>query len=244
MNYKLTLAYDGTRYRGWQRLPGDRQSIQGRIESVLSRMEGEPVQIVGSGRTDAGVHAAGQVASVQLSDARSPREILDYVNRHLPNDIGLVSVEPVEPRFHARLTPSRKTYRYRIWASELPCIFERRFCCCPERIPDGEAMAEAAPLFLGTHDFSAFHTGRTKKSTVRTIDRAQVDRVGSELHFTVTGNGFLYNMVRIMAGTLLEIGWGDRPAEDIPRLLSGAARAEAGFTAPPQGLCLMEVTYL
>ena len=243
MNYKLTLAYDGTRFRGWQRLPGNGQSIQGRIEAVLSRMEGAPVQISGSGRTDAGVHARGQVASVQLSGDRSPSEIMDYVNRHLPNDIGLLSVEPAEPRFHARLTPSRKTYRYRIWASETPCIFERRFCYCPERIPDEAAMAKAAGAFPGTHDFSAFHTGRTKKSTVRTIDCAQVDRVGPELHFTVTGDGFLYNMVRIMTGTLLEIGWGERPADDVSRLLSGGERAEAGFTAPPQGLCLMEVRY-
>ena len=244
MNYKLTLAYDGTRYRGWQRLPGDQKSIQGRIEAVLSRMEGRPVQIHGSSRTDAGVHAMGQTASVLLTGDRSQAEIMDYVNRHLPNDIGLMDVEPAEPRFHARLTPSRKTYRYRIWASERPCIFERRFCCCPERIPDAQAMAVAAELFLGTHDFAAFHTGRTNKSTVRTIFGAKVARAGEELHFTVTGDGFLYNMVRIMAGTLLEIGWGDRPAEDIPRLLSGAPRAEAGFTAPAQGLCLMEVDYL
>ena len=244
MNYKLTLAYDGTRYRGWQRLPGDGRSIQGRVEAVLSRMEGAPVKLSGCSRTDAGVHALAQVASVQLSDRWTAREITDYVNRQLPNDVGLMAVEPAEPRFHARLTPSRKTYRYRIWACEAPCIFERRFCCCPDRIPDGEKMAAAAAAFLGVHDFAAFHTGRTKKSTVRTIDRAEVERVGPELHFTVTGDGFLYNMVRIMAGTLLEIGWGERPAEDIPRLLAGAPRAEAGFTAPPQGLCLMEVRYL
>lgn len=244
MNYKLTLAYDGTRYRGWQRLPGNQRSIQGRIEAVLTRMEGVPVQIHGSSRTDAGVHAMGQVASVQLSGDRSPKEILDYVNRHLPNDIGLLSVEPADPRFHARLAPSYKTYRYRIWAGLAPCVFERRFCYCPERIPDGDKMAAAAQAFLGEHDFAAFHTGRTKKSTVRTVIRSEVDRVGPELHFTVTGDGFLYNMVRIMAGTLLEIGWGDRPAEDIPRLLAGSERAEAGFTAPPQGLCLMEVRYL
>ncbi len=244
MNYKLTLAYDGTRYRGWQRLPGDSRSIQGRIEAVLSRMEGRPVQIHGSSRTDAGVHALAQVASVQLSDDRVPDEIEDYVNRRLPFDIGVMAVEPAEPRFHARLTPSRKTYRYRVWASPDPCIFERRFCYCPERIPDERKMDEAARAFLGTHDFAAFHTGRTKKSTVRTIFRAEVDRLGPELHFTVTGDGFLYNMVRIMAGTLLEIGWGDRPADDISRLLAGTERAAAGFTAPPQGLCLMEVRYL
>ena len=240
MNYKLTLAYDGTRYRGWQR--GNPGSIQGRVEAVLSAMEGRPVQIHGSGRTDAGVHAMGQVASAQLD--RSPREILDYVNRHLPKDVGLLSVEPAEPRFHARLTPSLKTYRYRIWASDAPCIFERRFCYVPERIPDAAAMAAAAGAFVGRHDFAAFHTGRTNKSTVRTVESASVERVGPELHFTVTGDGFLYNMVRIMAGTLLEIGWGWRPAEDIPRLLHCAERAQAGFTAPPQGLCLMEVKYL
>ena len=244
MNYMLTLCYDGTRYRGWQRLPDDPRSIQGRIEAVLSRMEGKTVKISGCSRTDAGVHALGQTATVQLSGDRSPEEILDYVNRHLPNDIGLLSAAPADARFHARLAPSRKTYRYRIWADRTPCVFERRYCYVPERIPDAEAMAKAAAAFAGTHDFTAFHTGKTKKSTVRTIDRAEVVRAGNELHFTVTGDGFLYNMVRIMTGTLLEIGWGERPADDLSRLLAGAPRAEAGFTAPPQGLCLMEVTYL
>ena len=244
MNYKLTVAYDGTRYRGWQRLGEGTQSIQGKLEAVLSRMEGRPVEIQGAGRTDAGVHALGQTVSVRLSEGRTPGEIMDYVNRYLPEDVGVLSVEEAPPRFHARLTPSRKTYRYRIWASPLPCVFERRWCCCPERIPDGRRMAEAAPLFLGRHDFAAFHSGKTKKSTVRTIYAIEVKPVGPELHFTVTGDGFLYNMVRIMAGTLLEIGWGEREAASISAALEGGDRALAGFTAPPQGLCLMEVNYL
>ena len=244
MNYKLTVAYDGARYRGWQRLGEGTQSIQGKLEAVLSRMDGAPVRISGAGRTDAGVHALGQVVSVQLSAARSPREIMDYVNHYLPDDIGVLRVEEAPPRFHARLTPSRKTYRYRIWTSPLPCVFERRWCCCPERIPDAGKMAGAAPLFLGTHDFAAFHSGKTKKSTVRTIHAIAVEPVGPELHITVTGDGFLYNMVRIMAGTLLEIGWGEREAASIPAALASGDRALAGFTAPPQGLCLMEVNYL
>ena len=244
MNYKLTVAYDGTRYRGWQRLGEGAQSIQGKLEAVLSRMEGRPVKIQGAGRTDAGVHALGQTVSVRLSEGRIPGEIMDYVNRYLPEDVGVLSVEEAPPRFHARLPPSRKTYRYRIWASPLPCVFERRWCCCPERIPDGQRMAEAAPLFLGRHDFAAFHSGKTKKSTVRTIYAIEVTPVGPELHITVTGAGFLYNMVRIMAGTLLEIGWGEREAASIPAVLEAGDRALAGFTAPPQGLCLMEVNYL
>jgi tRNA pseudouridine38-40 synthase len=244
MNCKLTIAYDGTRYRGWQRLGEGAQSVQGRLEAVLSRMEGRPVEVHGAGRTDAGVHALGQVASVRLSDGRSPEEVLDYVNRYLPEDIGVLRVEEAPPRFHARLTPSRKTYRYRIWASPLPCVFERRWCCRPERIPDAGKMAEAAPLFLGRHDFAAYHSGKTKKSTVRTIHEIAVEAMGPELHITVTGDGFLYNMVRIMAGTLLEIGWGEREAASIPEALASGDRALAGFTAPPQGLCLMEVNYL
>ena len=244
MNYKLTVAYDGARYRGWQRQGEGTQSIQGKLEAVLSRMEGAPVEIHGAGRTDAGVHAMGQVASVRLSGQRTPSEIFDYVNRYLPEDIGVLSVEAAPPRFHARLTPSRKTYRYRVWASPLPCVFERRWCCCPDRIPDAQAMAEAAALFLGRHDYAAFHSGKTKKSTVRTIYGISVEPAGPELHITVTGDGFLYNMVRIMAGTLLEIGWGEREAASISAALEGGDRALAGFTAPPQGLCLMEVNYL
>ncbi len=244
MNYKLTIAYDGTRYRGWQRLGDSGQTIQGKLEAVLSRLEGREVEISGSGRTDAGAHAKGQVASVQLFCGKSPQEIKDYVSRYLPEDIGLLSVEEAPPRFHARLSPARKTYRYRIWVSDAPCVFERKYCYCPARCPDEEQMRQAAAQFLGTHDFCAFHTGRTKKSTVRTIDSLELQRVGPELHILVTGDGFLYNMVRIMVGTLLEIGWGQRPAEDISRLLCQSERSQAGFTAPPQGLCLMEVNYL
>lgn len=245
MNYKLTIAYDGSRYRGWQRLGDSAQTIQGKLEAVLSRMEGRSVEISGSGRTDAGAHAMGQVATVQLSGDRSPQEIMNYVNSYLPEDIGILSVQEAPPRFHARLSSAKKTYCYRIWMSSQPCIFERKYCYQPGRIPDVEKMQEAAGQFLGTHDFRSFCTGRmTKKSTVRTIYAIEFRQVGPELQVFVTGDGFLYNMVRIMVGTLVEIGWGERPAEDITRLLAQRERAQAGFTAPPQGLCLMEVAYL
>ena len=240
----MSVAYDGTAYSGWQRQNQGEATVQATLEGCLAVICGHPVTLHGAGRTDAGVHALGQVASVRLSDSRTPGEIIDYVNRYLPEDIGVLRVEEAPPRFHARLTPSRKTYRYRIWASPLPCVFERRWCCCPERIPDAGKMAEAAPLFLGKHDFAAFHSGKTKKSTVRTIHEIAVEPVGPELHITVTGDGFLYNMVRIIAGTLLEIGWGEREAASIPEALASGDRALAGFTAPPQGLCLMEVNYL
>ncbi len=244
MNYKLTIAYDGSRYRGWQRLNDTPQTIQGKLEAVLTRMEGRDVTIHGSGRTDAGVHAMGQVASTELSGDRKPSEILRYVNHYLPDDIGLISVEPAEPRFHARLTPASKTYRYRLWIAPEPCIFERKYCYVPERIPDVELMCMAAEQFVGVHDFRSFCTGRMlKKSTVRTIYGLTVENIGKEVHIRITGDGFLYNMVRIMVGTLLEIGWGERPMEDISRLLSQPERREAGFTAPPHGLCLMEVNY-
>ncbi len=245
MNYKLTIAYDGTRYRGWQRLSSSPQTIQGKLEDILSRMEGKTVPVHGSGRTDAGVHALGQVASVELSGDRGADEILHYVNHYLPEDIGVLSLEPAEPRFHARLTPARKTYRYRLWLSGEPCIFERRYCYRPERTPDLVRMRAAAEQFVGVHDFRSFCSGRMlKKSTVRTIYDIAMERTDKELQISVTGDGFLYHMVRIMVGTLLEIGWGERPVEDVSRLLAQLERREAGFTAPPHGLCLMEVNYL
>ena len=244
MNYKLTVAYDGTRYRGWQRLGEGAQSIQGKLEAVLSRMEGRPVEVHGAGRTDAGVHALGQVASVRLSEDRGPGEIMDYVNRYLPEDIGVLRVEEVPPRFHARLTPSQKTYRYRIWASPLPCVFERRWCCCPERIPDAGKMAEAAPLFLGRHDFAAFQAaGGTARTTVRTIDRAELLSSTPEITLIVSGNAFLYNMVRAMVGTCVYASEGKLSPDEIPSLLDGKNRTDAGPTAPPQGLYMTNLWY-
>ena len=242
-NLRLDICYDGTRYRGWQRLAGVDNTIQGKLEQTLSRILGEEIEISGSGRTDAGAHALGQVANFHCESTMPADEILILLRRYLPEDIGIYSCRDVHERFHARLNAKTKTYRYRIWSSELPCVFQRRFVAVqPEKL-DISAMETAAAELLGEHDFSAFCAAKSKKkSTVRRIDSISITREGEELHFDVTGNGFLYNMVRILVGTLVEVGLHQRSANSIPGLF-GAARQEAGVLMPAQGLCLMEVTY-
>lgn len=242
-NLRLDLCYDGTRYRGWQRLPNREDTIQGKLEAALSRILGEPIEVSGSGRTDAGVHARGQVANFHCESAMPPEEILQNLRRYLPEDIGIYSCKEVSPRFHARLNAREKTYCYRIWNSDAPCVFERRFVAVMSEKLDMEAMKQAAGLLLGKHDFSAFcGNNKMKKSTVRELYAIEISRRGEEIQLRFTGNGFLYNMVRIMAGTLIEVGRGQRRPEDIPDLFGGK-REQAGFLAPAQGLCLEEVVY-
>ncbi len=242
-NLRLDICYDGTRYRGWQRLAGRDDTIQGKLETALSRILEEPIEISGSGRTDAGVHAKGQVANFHCESAMPCEEILANLRRYLPEDIGIYSCKDVSPRFHARLNAKEKTYLYRIWNSEKPCVFDRRYVTVlPERL-SLEAMGEAAELLRGEHDFSAFcGNAKMKKSTVRYIRAIEITRQGEELRLRFTGNGFLQNMVRILAGTLIEVGRGARSAASIPQLFGGR-RADAGFLAPAQGLCLEEVIY-
>ncbi len=242
-NLRLDLCYDGTRYRGWQRLPGKDDTIQGKLETTLSRILGEEIEISGSGRTDAGVHALGQVANFHCESTMAAQEILEKLRRYLPEDIGIYSCRDVSARFHARLNAKEKTYRYRIWNSDAPCVFERRFVAVMPETLDIPAMEQAAAFLVGQHDFSAFcGNAKMKKSTVRYIRSIKILREGEELQIFFTGNGFLHNMVRILVGTLVEAGRGERAADSIPELFGGK-RAEAGFLAPPQGLCLMEVTY-
>lgn len=242
-NLRLDICYDGTRYRGWQRLPGVENTVQGKLECTLSRILGESIEVSGSGRTDAGVHAAHQIASFHCESELPPDRILEELRRYLPEDIGIYSCQEAAPRFHARLNAKGKTYRYRIWNSPEPCVFQRRFVWAdPERL-DLEAMQAAGALLVGEHDFSAFcGNKKMKKSTLRRIDRLDIRREGKEITITVTGDGFLYNMVRILVGTLVEVGRGDRAAGSIPALFGGK-REQAGFLAPGQGLCLMEVFY-
>ena len=242
-NLRLDICYDGTRYRGWQRLPGKDDTIQGKLETALSRILGEPIEISGSGRTDAGVHAKGQVANFHCKSTMSAEEILLNLRRYLPEDIGIYSCRDVSDRFHARLNAKEKTYCYRIWNSNAPCVFERRFVTVMAEELDISAMETAAEYLIGQHDFSAFcGNAKMKKSTVRYIRSIEIEKVGNELRLFFTGNGFLHNMVRILVGTLIEVGRGERSAENIPELIGGK-RAEAGFLAPAQGLCLMEVMY-
>ena len=242
-NLRLDICYDGTRYRGWQRLPGKDDTIQGKLETALSRILGEPIEISGSGRTDAGVHARGQVANFHCESTMPALEILDNLRKYLPEDIGIYSCKEVSPRFHARLNAKEKTYMYRIWNSDQPCVFERRFAAVMPEHLDISPMEQAAEYLLGEHDFSAFcGNAKMKKSTVRIIHSLSIKRKGEEIHITITGNGFLHNMVRILVGTLVEVGRGERSADSIPELFGGK-RADAGFLAPPQGLCLQEVYY-
>ena len=242
-NYKLNLQYDGSRYRGWQRLPDTDLTVQGKLEAVLSRLFGAPVTVSGSGRTDAGVHAMGQVASFHTDADLPPEEVLTALRQYLPADIGVMRVEYAPPRFHARLSAVSKTYRYRVWNAEEPCVFERRWVYVFPDALEPERMQLAAQKLLGTHDFRAFSAYRGKKSTIRTLSAVQIERVGREVRFTLTGDGFLHHMVRILVGTLLEIGRGDRDPDCIDELFAGERRADAGFTVPAQGLCLMEVEY-
>ncbi len=242
-NLRLDICYDGTRYRGWQRLAGADNTIQGKIEQCLSKILGEEIEISGSGRTDAGVHAQGQVANFHCESTMPAGQILENLRRYLPEDIGIYSCKDCSPRFHARLNAKEKTYCYRIWNSDRPCVFQRRFVAImPEKL-DVDAMKVAAQQLCGEHDFSAFcGNPKFKKSTVRYIRDIRLERDGDELKIYFTGNGFIHNQVRIMVGTLVEVGRGERTAESIPDLFGGK-RADAGFLAPAQGLCLMEVIY-
>ena len=243
-NYKLTIQYDGTRYRGWQVQGNTDQTIQGKVEGVLSRLTGQPVELHGSGRTDAGVHALGQVANVKLPRPFDPSELLRELNRYLPADIGVIAVEPAPERFHARLNAHSKTYRYRIWNSEIPNVLERSYLYpLPEPL-DVAAMEQAAADLVGTHDFRSFcGLKRFKKSTVRTVYSIDISQSGNEITFSFHGSGFLYNGVRILAGTLYEIGIGTKDISDIKTVFETKNREKAGATLPPCGLVLEEVYY-
>ena len=242
-NLSLDLCYEGSRSRGWHRLGNTDNTIQSKLEQTLSRILDEPIEVSASGRTDAGTHARGQVVNFHCESNMPCEEILLSLRRYLPEDIGIYSCKNVSPRFHARLNAKTKTYAYRVWNSEQPCVFDRRFVHIDPRPVDVAAMDRAAVYFLGEHDFSAFSANKKmKKSTVRRIDTIRIRQEGEEIRITVTGNGFLYNMVRIMVGTLIEVGLGQREPDSIPELF-GAKRESAGYLVPAQGLCLMEVTY-
>lgn len=244
-NFKIVVSYDGTRYKGWQTLGDCDTTIQGKLQMVLEKFAGEPVEVIGSGRTDAGVHARGQVANFHMEKACTTQEVLEYLNRYLPEDIAVHSVELVDNRFHSRYNAISKTYRYRIHTSTIPDVFARKYMYTYTDAPlDVSAMQEAAELLKGTHDFASFcGNKRMKKSTERTITDISIERVGDDIVMDYTGNGFLQNMVRILVGTLIEIGSGRRKAGEISDILDAKDRARAGYTAPPQGLTLMRVEY-
>ena len=243
-NFRLTLCYDGTRYRGWQRQGNTDNTIQARMEGLLSRMLKQPVELAASGRTDAGVHARHQVCSFKADTNYDTKIMLTELRKYLPEDIGASALEEAPPRFHARLNCREKTYVYRVWNSEEPNVFERRYLYMYPAALELDAMREAAALLLGEHDFSAFCSNKhMKKSAVRELKAVEIERLGGEVRLTFTGSGFLYNMVRILTGTLLEVGSGQRSAESVRETLQSKNRVLAGFTAPPQGLFLWELCY-
>ena len=242
-NYKLTLNYDGSRYKGWQRQGNTDNTIQAKMESLLSRLLEQPVEIAASGRTDAGVHARMQVCSFRAETDMPVGVMLTEMRKFVPEDIGILSIEQASPRFHARLNCVRKSYVYQIWNADEPNVFERKYMYnYPENL-DIDAMRRAAEQLIGEHDFSAFCTKRMKKSAVRRLERIEITKQDNKIKVMLTGNCFLYNMVRIIVGTLLEVGSGQRTVDSVGEALRSLDRQQAGFTAPPHGLFLWSVEY-
>ena len=241
-NVKLTIEYDGTRYHGWQR-QANAATVQQALEEGTARVVGHEVTLYGSGRTDAGVHALGQVASFRTS-SRIPAERLPHaINANSPDDIAVLRAEDVPSDFHARYSAKRKTYRYSIVCRPTRPAVGAAFVYWHSSPLDVAAMRQGAALFLGEHDFAAFESHSEGEGSVRAIFRSEWLQDGERLDYYVAANGFLYNMVRAMAGTLLDVGSGKRPAEDVARLLACRDRKLAGRTAPAKGLCLMSVEY-
>ena len=245
-NYKMIIQYEGTRYDGWQKQGNTENTIQGRLEKVLERMAGCPVEVHGSGRTDAGVHAMGQVANFHLPDGCRPDAewIRTYLNQYLPDDIAITELIMVPERFHSRLSAVKKIYTYQIETGIKKNVFSRRTCYGLGQALDITAMQKAAELLCGTHDYKSFcGNKKMKKSTVRTIEKIEFEQSGSRLHIYFTGNGFLQQMVRILTGTLIEVGQGKCAPDKITRILDAQDRQAAGPTAPAQGLFLVNVGY-
>ena len=245
-NVKLTIEYDGTDYHGWQRQPNG-PTVQQALEEAAERIVEHPVTLYGSGRTDAGVHALGQVASFHTRST-IPADRLPYaLNSALPRDIVVLAAEDVPAEFHARYSARGKTYRYSILRRDVAPAVGRRTVYWQRRALDGGRMRAAAPAIVGEHDFAAFQTEARGENSVRTVTRCDVEcraeRGGERLDVHVAANGFLYNMVRAMVGTLLEIGVGRWPPERVAELLEARDRSLAGPTAPAWGLCLMSVDY-
>jgi tRNA pseudouridine38-40 synthase len=241
-NIKLTIEYDGSAYHGWQR-QANAATVQEVLEDAMAGLVGHPVTLYGSGRTDAGVHALGQVANFRTTSTIPTERFHLAINGAIPRDIAVLSAEDVPDDFHARYSATGKTYRYTIVCRPVRPAVGAAFVHWVRSPLDADRMAEAAACFVGEHDFAAFETESKGEGTVRTVTRADVERVGDRILYTVSANGFLYNMVRAMVGTLIEVGLGKREPADVARLLESRDRAQAGPTAPPGGLCLLEVTY-
>lgn len=241
--YKLIIAYDGTRYQGWQRQGNTDRTIQGLLERVIGEQTGYTVEINGSGRTDAGVHAKGQTASIVLAGQPEDGFFTERVNRFLSEDIRILDARLVKNGFHARKSAVGKVYEYHIDTGEKPDVFTRRYCCHFPGELDLGRMREAAGYLTGTHEFQAYTDKRDENSTRRTIYDIMVSGQGGRVTVVYKGSGFLYHMVRILTGTLLEAGTHQRTAKSVRDALRSKDREQAGFLAPARGLFLKEVWY-
>ena len=243
-NYKFIVTYDGTKYYGWEHQPKVEETIQGKMESVLSRMLNEDVEVIGCGRTDAGVSARGYVCNAHLKTDEKPEAVRDYLNRYLPDNICVDSCVIASDRFHARYNAVGKTYRYTCYIGDTKPVFDRKYVYSLDFKPDIEEMRKAAKYLMGEHDYASFCSNpKMKKSTVRKVDSIIIEKNGDYLTFTYHGSGFLQHMVRIMTGTLLEVGEGKREASSMPALIEAKERAKAGACAPANALCLIRVEY-
>jgi tRNA pseudouridine38-40 synthase len=243
---RITVAYDGTDYHGWQVQPG-LATIQGTIETAVSEIEGQPVEVAGSGRTDAGVHALAQVAAFSIENRIPLYNLRKAMNRLLPHAIRVLAAEEAAPDFHPRFQAHSKTYEYRIWRGEICPPFERRYVHHYPYPMNVDAVASAAPLLEGEHDFTAFAASDERDllggSKVRTVFSSRVTLQGERMIYRVCGSGFLKHMVRNLAGTLLEIGKGNLDPNGLLALLQPGVAVKAGPTAPARGLFLVEVEY-
>ena len=232
-NYKITIQYDGTKYNGWQRQKNTKNTIQEKFESVLSKMCDRNIEIFASGRTDAGVHAVSQVANFKCETDKTTDEIKDYLNHYLPADILVTSVEEAPERFHSRLNAMSKTYEYTI-ATKKPDVFIRKYVYFTDSMPDINKMREASTLLLGTHDFLGFSSvGKTKKSTIRTVNFINIEESDGMIRIKINANGFLYNMVRIIAGTLFDIGIEKSDINDIQKISTLKKEQMQALPCPP-----------
>lgn len=243
-NIKLTIEYDGSRYKGFQRLKDNDNTIQGKIESVLSKMVDETVEIIGSGRTDMGVHAYNQVANFKTNSKISIENMNDYLYKYLPEDIVIKEVKEVNDRFHSRYNVKRKVYLYKIDNSKYHNVFLRKYATHIDKPLNIDLMEEASKYLVGEHDFTSFTSSKSKKkSNVRDIHSITINKNKDIIDIYVEGNGFLYNMVRIIVGALIDVGLNRKTPEDIKLMLEAKDRKAASDTAPTKGLYLYSVKY-
>ncbi|MFZ3102994.1 MAG: tRNA pseudouridine(38-40) synthase TruA [Desulfitobacteriaceae bacterium] len=243
-NLKMTIAFDGFKYKGWQKQKDTDLTIQGKIETVLSKMTGEDIQVVGCGRTDSGVHAENYIANFHTKCAFSIDIMLDYLYEFLPEDIVIKSIENVAERFHARYNVKSKTYVYKINNNKFRHVFNRKYIYHLAEKLNLTEMRNASEFLIGSHDFQSFTNSRNSdKSTIRTINYLNIIENNGMLEIEVNGNGFLWNMVRVIAGTLLEVGKGNLKPINIEKILNEKKRLEAGSLAQAKGLFLRDVQY-